>query len=1139
LDGAHHIIFDSLNIIGKANNTFEYAWGVGLVRDADSNIIRKCNISVTNDSTTVQNTYGIIITGTDDDPDNNGLNHCDGNIITHNTITGGNTGIFLDNFDGNHGTPITTVTGNQFTYNTITNYISNGIGVLWSDNTLIANNEIGFPTGGGSAIYINEYSSKMLIKNNRIHNFGNTVFTSGARNGITIADVAAGVGNDNNIVNNLIYNFNTPGAQTGINVSGSASYLNIYHNTVVMDSKIAGNSSTVYGISVIGKDTGVNVLNNISMMASTSTGSKYATYTDAAVPNATFNNNDLYAVTGYVGRFNGGNYTTITQWQVASGVDYHSLSANPVFADTASGDFTPTAQVIDNMGKYVNVDDDITGKPRSNTHPDIGAYEFLSSPCNVPPIAGTASALPGYLLCSGTAITINTLGNSGGIGQTYQWQTSPTLNGTYANFGSAMVVPSFDTIAYTTQYYRLKVACATDVAYTTPIYIKANKDLPAANYTINKALPTSDINFNSFADMVATFKCGIAAPIVINVVPGSGPYNEQVIIPSIVGSSTTNTLTIHGNGETINFAATNTNERAVIKLNGASNVSIDSLTLNATGTSYGFGVQLLNNADNNVIRSCKINVNTTSTSQSNFAGIVVSASATGFTSTGTTGLCDNNQFIGNTISGGYYCVTIVGNTVATSTIDNNKVVNNKILDFYSSAIYVSGTTNTLIEGNDISRPTRTIVTTPFTIYITGLSTGLKVSKNRIHNLFDAGTAIAGSTYGVYTSSCMGTAAAPNVYSNNAIYNIKGTITAENGFYNSASPYALYYNNTVSLDDSLGTSTISTTRGFSQTGTSTGIEFRNNIVTIKRTTTGLNHGIYISGALPTGFAANNNDYFVNGSTATNNIGYLTSASYSTIATWQAATKKETGSLNLDPVYKAPTTGDLAFTLAALDNMGTPISTITTDINGTKRDATTPDVGAFETTITLPVKLVSISATKIATNVLVDWATASEINSLNYQVERSTDGVNFTLVGTVKAQGNSNGVSQYNFTDAGVTSLGSTVLYYRLKMVDIDGKFEYSKIVSVNLGVTNGTEITVSVFPNPYVNELYAKITTSSTGSATVQLKDGIGRMVSGVTKQSVSQGTNIIRIDGVDQLPRGIYFVEIEVNGTKYTSKIFK
>ncbi|MCZ2443830.1 MAG: right-handed parallel beta-helix repeat-containing protein, partial [Flavobacteriales bacterium] len=200
----------------------------------------------------------------------------------------------------------------------------------------------------------------------------------------------------------------------------------------------------------------------------------------------------------------------------------------------------------------------------------------------------------------------------------------------------------------------------------------------------------------------------------------------------VPGAGPAATVTFNGNNQAITYASSNSNERAVIKLNGADYINFNDLVVNAAGrtaSQYGFGFQLMNDANNNMINGCTINIDPSETS-TNYAGIVISGSATSATGTGTV-LCDDNIITNNNITGGYYGITLVGSS--TEANRNNFIVGNNITDTYFYGIYVLGSFNTLIEGNNIERPSRTAVSTFYGIYFTGLSVSAEISKNRISN----------------------------------------------------------------------------------------------------------------------------------------------------------------------------------------------------------------------------------------------------------------------------------------------------------------------------------------------------------------------------------------------------------------------
>src|SRR5690606_21030801 len=74
-------------------------------------------------------------------------------------------------------------------------------------------------------------------------------------------------------------------------------------------------------------------------------------------------------------------------------------------------------------------------------------------------------------------------------------------------------------------------------------------------YTINPSLPTGGANFQTMAAAVSAISCGIAGPIVFNMAAGN-TFNEQVTLPSTIGTTAMNTVTFNGNGDTVNFTGT-------------------------------------------------------------------------------------------------------------------------------------------------------------------------------------------------------------------------------------------------------------------------------------------------------------------------------------------------------------------------------------------------------------------------------------------------------------------------------------------------------------------------------------------------------------------------------------------------------
>ena len=171
--------------------------------------------------------------------------------------------------------------------------------------------------------------------------------------------------------------------------------------------------------------------------------------------------------------------------------------------------------------------------------------------------------------------------------------------------------------------------------------------------------------------------------------------------------------------------------------------------------------------------------------------------------------------------------------------------------------------------------------------------------------------------------------------------------------------------------------------------------------------------------------------------------------------------------------------------------------------------------------LPVRLITFSGLYQSGTSILNWQTESEFNTEHFVVERRYSTGVFEAIGTVNANGNTNTKSDYQYLDKTAGSLNAQVIYYRLKIVDKDSKYNYSSIVAIN--ITNLTT-SVNVYPNPVKGEAVVSVTTGSDMKIKLQLIDNTGRVL--INKNTILRsGVNNITVD-LSNYSTGTYFIKL-------------
>lgn len=180
----------------------------------------------------------------------------------------------------------------------------------------------------------------------------------------------------------------------------------------------------------------------------------------------------------------------------------------------------------------------------------------------------------------------------------------------------------------------------------------------------------------------------------------------------------------------------------------------------------------------------------------------------------------------------------------------------------------------------------------------------------------------------------------------------------------------------------------------------------------------------------------------------------------------------------------------------------------------------DAGLY---MSLPVTLISFNAKTTENNVRLSWPTSSEMNSDYFDIDRRLDAKSWINVGRVKSNGESATVKNYTFVDT--TSVPGQN-FYRLRMVDTDMSYAYSRIISIHV---EGKE-RLWVYPNPVSDNLFIKnLTTSKIQEVTVI--NSAGKTVY-TTNRLTSNGINL------KKLPTRIYILRMRlINGALEVRKL--
>ena len=641
-------------------------------------------------------------------------------------------------------------------------------------------------------------------------------------------------------------------------------------------------------------------------------------------------------------------------------------------------------------------------------------------------------------------------------------------------------------------------------------------------------------------------------------------------------SRTSATFTIGSGGKYIHSTTTTANGAAWSSLNSNSDFEYQNTTSFSSAIDYG---NLIINTGGNVTSSGNVTVsgNLTVSTGTNFRLVNTGSSSCTYTVTGNLIINGTGTFTGN-VNGNGIATMNLGGSLSIGSFSAGSGSGGFIMNFTggSSSVNFAPSSSFITNGN-ITIATSKVVT---------LGQNVSVSSGNIlaiNGTLDCGTNIISGAGGITVSSGATlkightnglneniTTIGTNSFSTSANYEFNGSaaqitgtslpITINNLSINNSNGVTLSQTTTVNGTLTLSSGNISTsssTLTLASSGNITGEASGQYLIGNLVTTQNVGIGASTFGGMGVSLDAGTNDLGdVTVTRVSGSSGVVTVSGKSGInRKWTiSSTNPPTDGRNLTlswiadddnskdlttaQVWKSTDNDSSWFTIGSPANVSLTRSitvTTTSFSNWTVSDAANP----------LPVELSSFTSKIIGNKVNLSWQTATEVNNYGFDVERSAYGSellaesrllnadSWTKIGFVEGHGNSNSPKDYSFVDNKLTQPGA--YYYRLKQIDNDGKFSYSKTISVDYNQLLAFRLEQN-YPNPFNPVTTIKFSLPEGGHVMLKLYDALGREVRTLLNENRNAGLHSINFVA-DNLSNGVYYYKITAGNYNSVKKM--
>ena len=316
-----------------------------------------------------------------------------------------------------------------------------------------------------------------------------------------------------------------------------------------------------------------------------------------------------------------------------------------------------------------------------------------------------------------------------------------------------------------------------------------------------------------------------------------------------------------------------------------------------------------------------------------------------------------------------------------------------------------------------------------------------------------------------------------------------------------------------------------------TGGSTNIAIMNNIVIHQSSGPAYNVGSATSVT-----NSNYNNFYTNGNT----LARWNGNSQNSLSALQNASNMDLNSSSTTVTFVNGPNGDLHLSGQSIGDQslrGTPIATITDDLDGEARDIFFPYMGADENLQSpLPVELTSFTAQVHKNQVTLNWTTASETNNFGFEVLKRANSDAWTRITFIEGHATTNEPQLYEFIDDEI-QIGR--YDYRLKQIDTNGDFAFSQVLSVEIISPNDFQLSQN-YPNPFNPETVIQYQLRTSSEVEITVYNSLGRKIRMLVGETKDAGEHQVKWDGKNALGKaaasGIYYYTLKIDGKTLFTK---